>query len=313
MVQKELKPLPQKENLNSKENKMIEISDEELEKKNIKVHGKNMAYVEKGEGDPIIFQHGNPTSSYLWRNIIPYLENQGRCIAIDLIGMGDSDKLTDEGNNTYSYNVQKKYFDACMEELEINKNITFVIHDWGSALGFNWAYEHQQDIKGICYMEAIVKNITWDDWPKDAKSIFQGFRSDAGENLILKKNLFIEGILPNAIIRNLTESEMSVYRRPFIKEIDRRPTLDWPRQIPINNEPKDVCKIVEDYSSWMSINEIPKLFINADPGSILTGKQREFCRKWKNQQELTVKGNHFIQEDSPEEIGEAISNWYRNL
>ena len=313
MVQKELKPLPQKENLNSKENKMIEISDEELEKKNIKVHGKNMAYVEKGEGDPIIFQHGNPTSSYLWRNIIPYLENEGRCIAIDLIGMGDSDKLSDEGDNTYSYHVQKKYFDSCMEELEINKNITFVIHDWGSALGFNWAYEHQHDIKGICYMEAIVKNITWDDWPEDAKSIFQGFRSDAGEDLILKKNLFIEGILPNAIIRNLTESEMSVYRRPFIEEIDRRPTLDWPRQIPINNEPEDVCKIVEDYSSWMSINEIPKLFINANPGSILTGKQREFCRKWKNQQELTVKGNHFIQEDSPKEIGEAISNWYRNL
>ena len=313
MVRKELKPLPQKENPNSKENKMIEISDQELEKKNIKVLGKNMSYVEKGEGDPIIFQHGNPTSSYLWRNIIPYLENQGRCIAIDLIGMGDSDKLTDEGNNTYSYHVQKKYFDACIEELEINKNITFVIHDWGSALGFNWAYENQQDIKGICYMEAIVQNITWDDWPKDAKSIFQGFRSDAGENLILKKNLFIEGILPNAIIRNLTEIEMGVYRRPFLEEIDRRPTLDWPRQIPINNEPEDVCKIVKDYSSWMSINEIPKLFINADPGSILTGKQREFCRKWKNQQELTVKGNHFIQEDSPKEIGESISNWYRNL
>mgnify|MGYP000011445630 FL=1 len=292
---------------------MIEISDQELEKKKIKVLGKNMSYIERGEGDPIIFQHGNPTSSYLWRNIIPYLENQGRCIAIDLIGMGDSDKLNDEGNNTYSYHVQKKYFDACLEELEINKNTTFVIHDWGSALGFNWAYEHQQDIKGICYMEAIVKNITWDDWPEDAKSIFQGFRSDAGEDLILKKNLFIEGILPNAIIRNLTESEMSIYRRPFIAEIDRRPTLDWPRQIPINNEPEDVCKIVEDYSSWMSINEIPKLFINADPGSILTGKQREFCRNWNNQQELTVKGNHFIQEDSPKEIGEAISNWYRNL
>ena len=241
------------------------------------------------------------------------MENQGRCIAIDLIGMGESDKLSDTGNNTYSYHIQKKYFDKCLEELEVKENITFVIHDWGSALGFNWAYDHQKNVKGICYMEAIVKKITWDDWPKDAKSIFQGFRSDAGEDLILKKNLFIEGVLPNAIIRNLTETEMNVYRKPFLKEIDRRPTLDWPRQIPINNEPNDVCKIVEDYSSWMSINEIPKLFINADPGSILTGKQREFCRKWKNQQELTVKGNHFIQEDSPNEIGEAISKWYRNL
>tara|TARA_B100001142_G_scaffold213273_1_gene211399 strand:+ start:443 stop:1369 length:927 start_codon:yes stop_codon:yes gene_type:complete len=308
-----LKPSPQKENLNLKENEMTEISVREPEKKNINVLGKKMTYVDKGEGDPIIFQHGNPASSYLWRNIIPYLENQGRCIAIDLIGMGDSDKLTDNGNNTYSYHIQKQYFDKCLEELEIKENITFVIHDWGSALGFNWAYEHQESVKGICYMEAIVKKISWEDWPKDAKSIFQGFRSDAGEDLILKKNLFIEGVLPNAIIRNLTETEMDIYRKPFLKEIDRRPTLDWPRQIPINNEPEDVCKIVDDYSSWMSINEIPKLFINADPGSILTGKQREFCRKWKNQQELTVKGNHFIQEDSPNEIGEAISKWYRNL
>ena len=313
MVQKELKPSPQKENLNLKENEMTEISVREPEKKNINVLGKKMTYVDKGEGDPIIFQHGNPASSYLWRNIIPYLENQGRCIAIDLIGMGDSDKLTDNGNNTYSYHIQKQYFDKCLEELEIKENITFVIHDWGSALGFNWAYEHQESVKGICYMEAIVKKISWEDWPKDAKSIFQGFRSDAGEDLILKKNLFIEGVLPNAIIRNLTETEMDIYRKPFLKEIDRRPTLDWPRQIPINNEPEDVCKIVDDYSSWMSINEIPKLFINADPGSILTGKQREFCRKWKNQQELTVKGNHFIQEDSPNEIGEAISKWYKNL
>ena len=313
MVQKELKPSPQKENLNLKENEMTEISVREPQKKNINVLGKKMSYVDRGEGDPIIFQHGNPASSYLWRNIIPYLENQGRCIAIDLIGMGDSDKLTDNGNNTYSYHIQKQYFDKCLEELEIKENITFVIHDWGSALGFNWAYEHQESVKGICYMEAIVKKISWEDWPKDAKSIFQGFRSDAGEDLILKKNLFIEGVLPNAIIRNLTETEMDIYRKPFLKEIDRRPTLDWPRQIPINNEPEDVCKIVDDYSSWMSINEIPKLFINADPGSILTGKQREFCRKWKNQQELTVKGNHFIQEDSPNEIGEAISKWYRNL
>ena len=313
MVQKELKPSPQKENLNLKENEMTKISAREPEKKNINVLGKKMTYVDKGEGDPIIFQHGNPASSYLWRNIIPYLENQGRCIAIDLIGMGDSDKLTDNGNNTYSYHIQKQYFDKCLEELEIKENITFVIHDWGSALGFNWAYEHQESVKGICYMEAIVKKISWEDWPKDAKSIFQGFRSDAGEDLILKKNLFIEGVLPNAIIRHLTETEMDIYRKPFLKEIDRRPTLDWPRQIPINNEPEEVCKIVDDYSSWMSINEIPKLFINADPGSILTGKQREFCRKWKNQQELTVKGNHFIQEDSPNEIGEAISKWYKNL
>lgn len=292
---------------------MTGISDIELEKKSIEVLGRNMTYVERGEGSPIIFQHGNPTSSYLWRNIIPYLEDQGRCIAIDLIGMGDSDKLDDEGENTYSYHVQKKYFNACLNELEIKNDITFVIHDWGSALGFDWAYENQNSIKGICYMEGIVKTISWGDWPKDAKSIFQGFRSDAGEDLILKKNLFVEAVLPGAVIRDLSETEMNVYRRPFLKEIERRPTLDWPRQIPIEHEPLEVYKIVEDYSSWMSINNIPKLFINADPGSILLGKQREFCRKWKNQKEITVKGSHFIQEDSPHDIGKAISSWYQKI
>ena len=292
---------------------MTGISDIELEKKSIEVLGRNMTYVERGEGSPIIFQHGNPTSSYLWRNIIPHLEDWGRCIAIDLIGMGDSDKLDDEGENTYSYHVHKKYFNACLSELEIKNDITFVIHDWGSALGFDWAYENQNSIKGICYMEGIVKTISWEDWPKDGKSIFQGFRSDAGEDLILKKNLFIEAVLPGAVIRDLSETEMNVYRRPFLKEIERRPTLDWPRQIPIEHEPQEVYKIVEDYSSWMSINNIPKLFINADPGSILLGKQREFCRKWKNQEEITVKGSHFIQEDSPHDIGKAISSWYQKI
>ena len=292
---------------------MIEISDQEIEKKTVKVLGKNMAYVEKGEGDPIIFQHGNPTSSYLWRNIIPHLENQGKCIAIDLIGMGDSDKLEDEGDNTYSYHVHKKYFDACLKELGIKDDITFVIHDWGSALGFNWAYDNKNSVRGICYMEAIVKTISWDDWPEDGKSIFQGFRSEAGEDLVLKKNLFIEGVLPGAIIRNLSNKEMDVYRKPFLKEIERRPTLDWPRQIPIDNKPEEVCNIVKDYSLWMSINEIPKLFINANPGSILKGEQRDFCRKWKNQEEVTVKGSHFIQEDSPKDIGQAISSWFQKI
>jgi haloalkane dehalogenase len=292
---------------------MIEISDQEIEKKTVKVLGKNMAYVEKGEGNPIIFQHGNPTSSYLWRNIIPHLENQGKCIAIDLIGMGDSDKLEDEGDNTYSYHVHKKYFDACLKELGIKDDITFVIHDWGSALGFNWAYDNKNSVRGICYMEAIVKTISWDDWPEDGKSIFQGFRSEAGEDLVLKKNLFIEGVLPGAIIRNLSNKEMDVYRKPFLKEIERRPTLDWPRQIPINNKPEEVCNIVKDYSLWMSINEIPKLFINANPGSILKGEQRDFCRKWKNQEEVTVKGSHFIQEDSPKDIGQAISSWFQKI
>ena len=243
---------------------------------------------------------------------MPHLENHGRCVAIDLIGMGDSEKLEDCGDNTYSYHVQKKYFDACLKELGIHEKITLVIHDWGSALGFHWAQEHPSQVKGICYMEGIVMPLTWEDWNQDAKGIFQGFRSEAGTEMILRKNLFIEAVLPGSIIRDLSAEEMDEYRRPFINELDRRPTLDWPRHIPIENHPKDICEIVKSYGEWMSVNEIPKLFINAEPGAILTGKQREFCRAWKNQTEVTVSGSHFIQEDSPYEIGSAICEWLNN-
>ena len=288
---------------------MKNLSSKSLPKKYIEVLGKKMAYCEIGEGDPIIFQHGNPTSSYLWRNVMPHLENKGRCIAIDLIGMGDSEKLDDEGENTYSYHVHKKYFDRCLEELEINQNVTLVIHDWGSALGFHWAQENKEKVKGICYMEGIVTPLTWDDWNQDGRGIFQGFRSDAGEEMIMKKNLFIEAVLPASIIRNLNDEEMNEYRRPFQEAIARRPTLDWPRHIPINDEPPEMVKIVSSYEKWMSENDLPKLFINAEPGTILVGRQREICRKWKNQIEITVKGAHFIQEDSPNEIGRAINEW----
>ena len=291
---------------------MNNLSTTSFPKKYVTVLGKRMAYCEIGEGNPIVFQHGNPTSSYLWRNIMPHLETHGRCIAIDLIGMGDSEKLEDFGDNTYSYHIQKKYFDACLEELGIHENITLVIHDWGSALGFHWAQEHPSQVKGICYMEGIVMPLIWEDWNQDAKGIFQGFRSEAGTEMILRKNLFIEAVLPGSIIRDLSTEEMDEYRRPFINELDRRPTLDWPRHIPIENHPKDICEIVQSYGEWMSINEIPKLFINAEPGAILTGQQREFCRTWKNQTEITVSGSHFIQEDSPHEIGSAIYEWLNN-
>jgi haloalkane dehalogenase len=292
---------------------MNNISTQSLPKKYVEVLGKQMAYCEMGEGKPIIFQHGNPTSSYLWRNIMPHMESQGRCIAIDLIGMGDSDKLKDFGNNTYSYQVQKKYFDACLEALDITDDVTLVIHDWGSALGFNWAQDHPSKVKAICYMEGIVRPLKWEEWSKDATRIFQGFRSDAGEEMILKKNLFIEAVLPGSIIRELSEDEMNEYRKPFQSESDRQPTLDWPRHIPLDNEPKEMAEVVQVYADWMAQNEIPKLFINAEPGAILIGPQREFCRTWKNQTEVTVKGTHFIQEDSPHEIGSAIKEWLEPL
>ena len=282
-------------------------------KKYIDVLGKQIAYVEMGEGDPIIFQHGNPTSSYLWRNIMPQLQSLGRCIAMDLIGMGDSEKLEDKGNMTYSYDTHKKYFDGFLDAIGVESNATLVIHDWGSALGFDWANDYPDKVKAICYMEGIVQSMEWEDWNEDAKGIFQGFRSPAGEEMIFEKNLFIEAVLPGSILRKLSDAEMNEYRRPFNDKKSRRPTLDWPRQIPLENDPPEICKIVDSYSQWMAENNIPKLFINAEPGAILIGKQREFCRTWKNQKEVTVKGSHFIQEDSPNEIGNAIFDWLKGI
>ena len=290
------------------------ISTTEHPKKTIEVLGKQMSYVEMGDGDPIVFQHGNPTSSYLWRNIMPHLTGQGRCIAIDLIGMGDSEKLEDSGPERYTFVEHREYFDAALEALGVNDNVTLVIHDWGSALGFDWANRHPEQVKGICYMEAIVQPMEWDEWPGAARGVFEGFRSPAGEDMVLEKNIFVENVLPGSIIRDLDDAEMAVYRRPFTQAgEDRRPTLTWPRQIPLGGEPADVVAIVSDYADWMSANDLPKLFVNAEPGAILTGPMREFCRTWRNQSEVTVKGNHFVQEDSPDEIGQALAQWHSGL
>ncbi|MFQ5549167.1 MAG: haloalkane dehalogenase [Woeseia sp.] len=285
-------------------------SAEEPTKQFIEVQGKRMAYVEMGTGDPIVFQHGNPTSSYLWRNIMPRLAAQGRCIAVDLIGMGDSDKLDDPGPDSYRYVEHRDYLFAAWKTLGILDRVTLVIHDWGSALGFDWAHQHTDAVLGIAYMEAIVRPVTWDDWPDAARAVFRGFRSDAGESMVLEKNMFVERVLPASVLRDLTDTEMDAYRRPFTSPgEDRRPTLSWPRQIPIDGEPEDVHDIVARYSAWIGESDLPKLFVNADPGAILTGAQREFCRGWQNQQEVTVRGSHFLQEDSPEDIGAAIADW----
>ena len=290
------------------------ISAREHPKKSVTVNGKSMSYVEMGEGDPIVFQHGNPTSSYLWRNVMPHLADQGRCIAIDLIGMGDSDKLDDVGPDSYTFVQHREYLDGALEALGVKDNVTWVIHDWGSALGFDWANRHRDAVRGIAYMEAIVRPLSWDDWPEAARGVFQGFRSPAGEEMVLEKNTFVERVLPGSILRDLSDEEMEVYRRPFINAgEDRRPTLTWPRQIPIDGEPAEVVAIVQSYADWLVEADVPKLFINAEPGAILIGPQREFCRSWPNQTEVTVAGNHFLQEDSPHEIGEAIAKWGSGL
>ena len=290
------------------------ISAKEHPKKTVSVNGKTMSYVEMGEGDPIVFQHGNPTSSYLWRNIMPHLSDQGRCIAIDLIGMGDSDKLENSGPDRYTLKEHRTYWDAALEALGVEDNVTFVIHDWGSALGFDWANRRRESVMGIAYMEAIVMPVTWDQWPEAARGVFQGFRSSAGEEMALNKNVFVEKVLPGSILRELSEEEMNAYRSPFLSEgEDRRPTLTWPRQIPIEGEPADVVELVASYANWLSQSSIPKLFINAEPGAILIGEQRAFCRSWPNQEEVTVKGNHFLQEDSPNEIGIALAAWRKKM
>jgi haloalkane dehalogenase len=283
-------------------------------KKNASVLGYNMTYVDEGVGDPIVLLHGNPTSSYLWRNIIPHLSGLGRCVAPDLIGMGDSDKLKTSGPDSYTFVEHRKYLDALLEEIGVTENITFVVHDWGSALGFDWTYRHPDKVKGIAYMEAILLHYDWSDWPDDARKIFQGFRSPAGEDMVLDKNYFVELVLPASVIRKMTDAEMNIYRRPFLNPgEDRRPTLSWPRQIPIEGEPRDVVEIVTAYGPWLAKSNIPKLFINAEPGAILRGRARDFCRTWPNQKEVTVKGNHFIQEDSPDEIGRAVAEFVREL
>ncbi|WP_422022606.1 haloalkane dehalogenase [Pyruvatibacter mobilis] len=293
---------------------MTEISTAEHPKKTVTVKGKTMSYVEMGEGDPIVFLHGNPTSSYLWRNIMPHLKGLGRCIAPDLIGMGDSDKLDNPGSDSYTFAQHREYLDGVLDALGVTGNVVLVIHDWGSALGFDWANRHRDAVQGIVYMEGIVKPMTWDEWPDAATAVFQGFRSPAGEEMVLEKNVFVETVLPGSIIRGLTEDEMAVYRRPFAKKgEDRRPTLTWPRQIPIEGDPADVVKIVEDYGNWLSQADLPKLFVNAEPGAILTGAMRDFCRNWPNQTEVTVKGSHFIQEDSPHEIGTAAADFVGKL
>lgn len=279
------------------------------------VLGKRIAYVEEGQGDPIVLLHGNPTSSYLWRNVIPELRGAGRVIAPDLIGQGDSEKLpASEGPGRYSFAAAYRYLDGLLDALDANRNVTLVLHDWGSALGFHWAQQHPRAVRGIAYMEGIVCPVTWDDWPEAARGIFQGFRSDKGEDLVLQRNRFVEAVLPGSVIRALGEEEMRHYRAPFPTPEDRQPTLNWPRQLPIDGEPQDIVDLVKSYGAWlMGTTDLPKLFINADPGSILVGRQREYCRGFPHQREVTVKGRHFVQEDSPAEIGQAVARWLDDI
>jgi haloalkane dehalogenase len=285
-----------------------------LEKSRVDVLDRKMAYVDVGQGPPIVFLHGNPTSSFLWRNVWPHCQDLGRCLAPDLIGMGDSDKLPDSGPDRYTFVEHRRYLDAWFDRLGLTSEVTLVVHDWGSALGFDWARRHPDAVRGIAYMEAIVAPLGWDNLPAAVTDLFRALRSPAGEAMVLDDNVFVEAVLPGAILRPLDDDEMAEYRRPFAEPGEgRRPTLTWPRQIPIDGEPADVTDIVTAYGEWLAASPVPKLFVDADPGAILTGAARERCRTFPHQDEVTVRGVHFVQEDSPDEIGTALADWYHEL
>jgi haloalkane dehalogenase len=278
----------------------------------VAVDGRRMAHVALGGGEPVfLFVHGNPTSSYLWRNVIPEVAGLGTCLALDLIGMGDSDKLIPTGPDTYGFDVHRRFLWGFIDAaIGPDRPVVVIGHDWGSALGFDWANHHRDRVAGIAYMEAIVRPLAWAEWPEASRRVFQGFRSPAGEEMILDRNMFVERVLPASILRALKPAEMDEYRRPFTaSREDRWPTLAWPRQIPLDGEPAAVVARVAAYAQWLAESQLPKLFVNAAPGAILTGAQREFCRSWPNQSEVSVRGSHFIQEDSGPEIGRVIAEW----
>ena len=280
------------------------------DKRFVEVLGARMAYVEAGEGRPIVLLHGNPTSSYLWRSVIPELEDLGRCIAPDLIGMGDSEKV----GGRYRFVDHRRHLDAFLAAVGADRDVTLVVHDWGGALGFDWANRHREAVRALAYMETIVMPVEWSDWPDAARGIFQAMRSDAGESIVLDKNVFVERILPASVLHPLSEEAMDEYRRPFLESGEgRRPTLTWPREIPIDGEPADVHELVADYAAWLAQSEVPKLFVDAEPGSILTGRPREFCLGWPNQRRVVVPGSHFVQEDSGPEIGRAVADFLRDI
>jgi len=283
-------------------------------KKFIEVKGRQMAYIDEGEGDAIVFQHGNPASSYLWRNVMPHLRGLGRLVACDLIGMGDSDKLSPSGPDRYLYEEQRDYLFALWDKLDLGDRMVFVIHDWGSALGFDWAMQNPERVQGIAYMEAIVAPLSWADWPSEARPILESFRSPQGEELVLEQNMMLELSISGGIGRPLSEDERAEYHRPFLSPGEsRRPTLSWPRCLPIEGEPPGVVRVIQAYGEFTARSTFPKLFVNADPGANLIGRVRELCRTWPNQTEVTVSGLHFVQEESPLEIGEAVASFVKSL
>lgn len=282
-----------------------------FERKYQTIEGVPMAYVDEGEGAPVVFLHGNPTCSYIWRNVIPHLKGSRRCIAPDLVGMGDSGKLPDAGPDSYTYADHRKYLFGLLDALELGNDVTLVLHDWGGALGFDWARNHADQVTGIAYMETMTMPLTWDLMPAGAIEAFKGFRTPGvGEKMCLEENIFVEQVIPMAVLRELGEAEKAAYRKPYLEAGEsRRPTLTWPRQIPIEGEPADVTAVLEANCAWLAESPVRKLLFRVEPGMMVTGQVLEFCQSLPNQTEVSVKGAHYVQEDSADEIGKALANW----
>ena len=288
-------------------------ADDPFPRSRVRIGKQELAYVDTGTGDPIVFLHGNPTSSYLWRNVIPHVQHLGRCIAPDLIGMGESDKLAAPGRGTYSFATHAGFLARFLAEVQADRRVTFVLHDWGSALGFDWAARTPDAVRGLAFTEAIVNPLLWADWPRDAKPIFQAMRGPDGERKVLDQNAFVEKVLPASVLRGLSPEAHERYRAPFREREDRWPTLEWPRQLPIQHEPPDVHDVVDRYGQWLAHSEVPKLFVNAEPGSILVGRPRTVVRRWPALTEVTVPAAHFVPEDAPDELGRALAEWIPTL
>ncbi|MGJ8689758.1 MAG: haloalkane dehalogenase [Gammaproteobacteria bacterium] len=280
-------------------------------KKKVQVRGLDMAYYEGGTGDPIVFLHGNPTSSYLWRNIIPHVQHLGRCIAPDLIGMGDSDALPNSADGVYKFSTHLDYVFEMLDAIGVSERVTLVIHDWGSGIGLSYAQKFPERIRGIAYMEAILNPSSLPAIPEPDSGIFNVFRSERGEEAVLQNNVFIEQILIGGLGYYLTEEDKNEYRRPYLEAGEsRRPTLEWPRELPRGGNPADTVALVTSYTDWFAASDIPKLFIRVNPGALITpGPLLDYIRSFKNQKEVTVFGSHYVQEVSPDAIGRALSEW----
>ena len=278
----------------------------------IDVLGSTMHYIDEGEGAPVVFLHGNPSSSYLWRNIIPYMTRLGRCIAPDLIGMGRSAKP----NLEYRFADHVRYLDAFIEALDL-RDVTLVVHDWGSALGFHYARRYQENVRAIAFMEAILKPMRWSDFPLKTRIAFRVMRSSIPGSLLRWLTLqvmngFVKQVLPQTVVRPLQAEEMKWYGEPYRTVSSRKPLSRWMCQVPVDGQPVDVHQAVWAYNQWLQETPIPTLLFYANPGMAVGAEDVAWCKQHlRNLQTVNIgRGIHFLQEDAPHLIGRELARWY---